>query len=124
MVSGTGVTLPYEKEAMHGLNMPDGLEQPDQLMFLCLRQLYGQKRAGLIERNRAVLEKSKLLEEYRVAKFRYGLWEQGAALWKRIEAASSEYRRSPSVEAADKLLEAIYGVERKAMKNGAAKDQG
>ena len=93
-------------------------------MFLCLRQLYGQKRAGLIERNRAVLEKSKLLEEYRVAKFRYGLWEQGAALWKRIEAASSEYRRSPSVEAADKLLEAIYGVERKAMKNGAAKDQG
>lgn len=33
MVSGTGVTLPYEKEAMHGLDMPDGLEQPDQLMF-------------------------------------------------------------------------------------------
>lgn len=124
MVSGTGVILPYEKEAMRGLDMPDGLEQPDQLMFLCLRQLYGQKRAGLIERNRAVSEKSKLLEEYRVAKFRYGLWEQGAALWKRIEAASSEYRKSPSVEAADKLLEAIYGVERKAMKNGAAKDQG
>lgn len=113
MVPGTGVILPYEKEAMHGLDMPDGLEQPDQLMFLCLRQLYGQKRAGLIERNRAALEKSKLLEEYRVAKFRYGLWEQGAALWKRIEAASSEYRKSPSVEAADRLLEAIYGVERK-----------
>lgn len=109
MVSGTGVTLPYEKEAMYGLDMPDSLEQPDQLMFLCLRQLYGQKRAGLIDRSRAIMEKSKLLEEYRVTKFRYDLWGRGPALWKRIEAASSEYRKSPSIEAADKLLEAIYG---------------
>lgn len=113
MVSGTGVTLPYEKEAMHGLDMPDGLGQPDQLMFLCLRQLYGQKRVGLIERNQAVREKGKLLEEYRIAKFRYDLWERGATMWKRIEAASSEYQKSPSIEAADKLLEAIYGVGRK-----------
>lgn len=113
MVSGTGVTLPYEKEAMHGLDMPDGLEQPDQLMFLCLRQLYEQKRAGLIERNRAVQEKGRLLEEYRIAKFRYDLWERGAAMWQRIEAASSEYRKSPSVKAADKLLEAIYRAGRK-----------
>lgn len=109
MVSGTGVTLPYEKEAMYGLDMPDGLEQPDQLMFLCLRQLYGQKRAGFIDRSRAITEKSKLLEEYRVAKFRYDLWEQGTVLWKNIEAAAAAYRKSPSVEAADQLLDAIYG---------------
>ena len=39
--------------------------------------------------------------------------ERTNQMWKRIEAASSEYRKSPSIEAADKLLEAIYGVERK-----------
>jgi hypothetical protein len=50
--------------------------------------------------------------------------ERTNQMWKRIEVASSEYRKSPSIEAADKLLEAIYGVERKVMENGTKEVQG
>ena len=54
-----------------------------------------------------------VLEAYRINKFLEDMQERTNRMWKRIEAASSEYRKSPSVEAADKLVEAIYGVERK-----------
>ena len=65
-----------------------------------------------------------VLEAYRINKFLEDMQERTNQLWKRIEAASSEYRKSTSVEAADKLLVAIYGVERKVMENGAKEVQG
>lgn len=55
----TGVTFPYEREAMNGNEMPNGLEYPDQVLYLCFRKLYAQLRQGIIGRDTAVLEKKK-----------------------------------------------------------------
>ena len=42
--------LPYEKIAMAGGEMPEGLEYPDQILFLELRLLYDSYKRKLIER--------------------------------------------------------------------------
>ena len=60
----TGVTLPYEKIAMAGGEMPDGLEYPDQILFLALRMLYDQFKKGIVDKATATREKKQLLEEY------------------------------------------------------------
>lgn len=36
-----------ERMAKDGNEMPDGLEYPDQVMYLCLRMLYEQLRTGM-----------------------------------------------------------------------------
>lgn len=111
--------LAYKQEPM-----PDLRSQAQVLLFQSFRGLYQYATMAGMSRELGRAEKAKILEAYRINKFLEDMQERTNQMWKRIEAASSEYRKSPSVEAADKLLEAIYGVERKAMKNGAAKDQG
>lgn len=111
--------LAYKQEPM-----PDLRSQAQVLLFQSFRGLYQYATMAGMSRELGRAEKAKILEAYRINKFLEDMQERTNRMWKRIEAASSEYRKSPSVEAADKLVEAIYGVERKAMKNGAAKDQG
>ena len=47
----TGVTFPYEKQAMNGDEMPEGLPYYDQLMYQLLRLLYDAFKKGIIEDN-------------------------------------------------------------------------
>ena len=42
MADETGIVLQWEKDAMAGLEMPDGLSYPDQILYLELRMLYNQ----------------------------------------------------------------------------------
>ena len=83
------------------------------LAFLAFRNLYDfAKRAGMApEQGRR--EKAQIVEAYKVNKFLEDMQEETNQMWKRIELAASEYRKAPSVEAADKLLTAIYRTERK-----------
>ena len=94
------------------------------LLFLSYRELYQYAAMVGMSQELGRAEKAKILEAYRINKFLEDMQERTNQLWKRIEAASSEYRKSTSVEAADKLLVAIYGVERKVMENGAKEVQG
>ena len=48
--------LPYEKIAMAGGEMPEGLEYPDQILFLELRLLYDSYKRKLIDRETATRE--------------------------------------------------------------------
>ena len=57
-------------------------------------------------------EKAKILEAYRINKFLEDLQDRTNQMWKRIEFASTEYRKHPSVETADKLLLALDGIGR------------
>ena len=34
MADETGIVLPWEKDAMAGLEMPDGLSYPDQILYM------------------------------------------------------------------------------------------
>lgn len=42
--NSTGVTLPYEKQAMRGDPMPNGLNYPNQLLYQALALLYARYR--------------------------------------------------------------------------------
>lgn len=110
MVSeSTGIVLPWEQAAIRGNEMPDGLSYPDQVLFLQLRMLYAQKRMKIIDRDTAVIEKKKLLDEYRVYQYREQMGEEWVEVIKDTELARAEYRKNRTLENADKLLAAIEG---------------
>ena len=99
----------YEKQAMDGQEMPDGLEYPEQVAFLSFRMLYAQLRMGIITREVAIREKKKLLDEYRQYKFVESLGKEWVQIIKDTEAARAAYRKDRSLENADQLIFAIDG---------------
>lgn len=105
----SGVVLPWEQAAIRGEELPDGLSYPDQILYLSLRMLYAQKRSGIIDRDTAVIEKKKLLDEYRLNQFREQIGEEWVEQIKLTEIARAEYRKNRTLENADKLVEIIEG---------------
>ena len=109
MADETGTVLPWEKDAMAGLEMPDGLSYPDQILYLELRMLYHQYYQKVINRDTATKEKKKLLDEYRIYKFQYELGNQCVETIRLTELARADYRKNPCHENAMKLIEIIEG---------------
>lgn len=109
MAEETGVVLQWEKDAMAGLEMPDGLSYPDQILYLSLRMLYAQYFKKLIDRETATKEKKKLLDEYKVYQFREELEKQWVETIRLTELARADYRKDPCHENAIKLIEIIEG---------------
>lgn len=113
---GAGMVFEFERQAMNGDPVPPGLSQVDQLLYLQLRALYYQYRAGWITRDRGTEDKKRLFAEYKKRvdfdKFREELIEWNVKLRKRIEAAHAEYRKNPTLENAEKLSKAIDGISR------------
>ena len=107
--NSTGIVLEWEKLAIRGEEMPDGLSYPDQILFLQLRMLYAQKRAGIIDRDTAVTEKKKLLDEYRLYQFREQMGEEWVEQVRLTELARAEYRKDRTLENADRLVDLIEG---------------
>ena len=109
MAEETGNVLPWEKDAMAGLEMPDGLSYPDQILYLSLRMLYRQYYQKIIDRETATKEKKKLLDEYKIYQFREELEKQWVEIIRLTELARAEYRKNPCHENAMKLIEIIEG---------------
>ena len=109
MAEETGIVLPWEKDAMAGLEMPNGLSYPDQILYLSLRMLYRQYYQKIIERDTATKEKKKLLDEYKIYQFREELEKQWVEIIRLTELARAEYRKNPCHENAMKLIEIIEG---------------
>lgn len=107
----TGVTFPYERQAMNGDELPKGLEYPDQVLYILLRALYDQLRKGIIDRDTAIREKKKLLKEYEAYKFVDQIGKEWVKVIKDTEIARANYRKNRTLENADKLLIAIEGRE-------------
>lgn len=100
----------YERQAMAGGEMPDGLRFAGQHYYLGLRMLYHQFKNGVIDRETATSEKRKLLHTYE-----YDImWEKIADGFiqqrKNSELARAEYRKNPCSENAVKIIEVIEGV--------------
>lgn len=102
--------LPYEKIAMAGGEMPNGLAYPDQILFLELRLLYNSYKRNLISRDAATTEKIELLRTYEAHKIVEGLGKQWVDQIKRTELARAEYRKNKTIENADKIVAAIEGL--------------
>ena len=109
MADETRIVLPWEKDAMAGLEMPDGLSYPDQILYLELRMLYHQYYQKLINRDTATKEKKKLLDEYRINKFREEIGKQWVEVARLTEIARADYRKNPCNENAMKMIEIIEG---------------
>ena len=109
MADETGIILPWEKDAMAGLEMPNGLSYPDQILYLELRMLYHQYYQKVIDRETATKEKKKLLDEYRIYKFQYELGNQCVETIRLTELARADYRKNPCNENAMKIIEIIEG---------------
>ena len=109
MADETRIILPWEKDAMAGLEMPEGLSYPDQILYLCLRMLYRQYYQKVIDRETATKEKKKLLDEYKVYQFREELEKQWVEIIRLTELARAEYRKNPCHENAMKLIDIIEG---------------
>ena len=109
MADETGIVLPWEKDAMAGLEMPNGLSYPDQILYLELRMLYHQYYQKVIDRDTAAQEKKKLPAEYRVNQFREEIGKQWVGVIRITELARSDYRKNPCHENAMKLIEIIEG---------------
>ena len=109
MAGETGIVLPYEKDAMAGLEMPDGLSYPDQVLYLELRLLYRQYYQKVIDRETAVKEKKKMIEQYKDLKFREKMGDHWVEIIRLTELAASEYRKNPCHENAMKLIRILEG---------------
>ena len=111
----TGVVLSFESAAMRGDEMPRGLSAPDQSLFFALRSLYWQVKKGIIDRDQAVAEKMKLLDEYRLQKFNADLWEKAKNRERQLEQVitsvltDKELMQNPKVRA---LMSVIDGINR------------
>lgn len=110
MAENFGLPIEMERDAMNGKEMPDGLGYPEQILYMCLRMLYDQYRKKIIDREVAAREKKKLLDEYRIYKFREQMGDEWVAQIKQTELARAEYRKNRTLENADKLLGSIDGT--------------
>lgn len=102
-----------EDMAFRGEPMPDLRSQAQVLLFLSFRNLYDYAKRIQMAPEQGAREKHEILRAYEINKFLEDLQEQTNQMWKRIEVAAMEYRKNPTIEAADKLMEAIYRVKRK-----------
>lgn len=109
MADETGIVLPWEKDAMAGLEMPDGLSYPDQILYLSLRMLYRQYHQKIIDREAATKEKKRLLVEYEVYRFREEMAKEWVEVIRLTELARADYRKNPCHENAMRLIDIIEG---------------
>ena len=109
MAEETGIVLPWEKDAMAGLEMPNGLSYPDQILYLELRMLYKQYFQKVIDRETATKEKKTLLDEYKCYQHQDEIGKEWVEVIRLTELARAEYRKNPCHENAMKLIDIIEG---------------
>lgn len=104
------VELPYERIAMAGGEMPDGLQWFDRQIFLQLRMLYEQFKKGIVDRETASKEKRRILENYDLRKFQENYTKDIAQIIMKTEEARNAYRKNRTLENADAIILAFEGV--------------
>lgn len=102
--------LPYERIAMAGGEMPDGLGYSDQNLFLCLRVLYDSYKKQIVDRDAATREKTKLIREYEMSLLFDKICRDLSDQLKRSEIARANYRKNRTLENADLLVAALDGA--------------
>lgn len=91
----------------------DAMHHIDWVLWYTLRDIYNEFREGTLDKETGAKRKQHAVDLFNQA------WEKQcrsdelcyrmAELWKQIEQAATEYRKSRTVENADKLMEIVYG---------------
>ena len=103
--------LDFEKEAMQGKPLPQGLDIADSCLYVALKSLYAMYRNKLISRKDATEEKRRLIYNWTTDKSKIEfLNRESEGLRNKIGTASEAYRNNPCVETADKLYAAFYNL--------------
>ena len=115
--------FPFERAAMRGDPMPDGLRLYEQSAFQALRHLYAMYHRKAISREDAAREKNQIRFQYDRAKAdfeanRKNILEH-AKLWKEIEGAANRFGRERTLENAEAFAQAVYGCGLKSGTGGA-----
>ena len=101
----------FEREAMQGNPLPQGLDIADSCLYVALKNLYAMYRNKLISRKDATEEKRRLVYNWTTDKAKLDfLNRESEALRNKIAAASEEYKNNPCIETADKLYAAFYNL--------------
>lgn len=112
MVPQSGqIVLPYEQAAIRGEEMPKGLDYPDQILFILLRDLYDRFRSGKIEKESARKEKMQYLEEYRGYRQNWEMGQHWAQVLIKTDLARAEYKKNPTIENANRLVAVLDGMD-------------
>ena len=120
----TGFSFPWEKAAMRGEELPDGLCLPDQMAYTCLRNIYFLYTAlrntyrayydKTISRDAAAAEKQqiRLAWERAVSRaaFDQRLTTYHVKVIRETEAAKNAFRKDPTPANALRLCNAMDGL--------------
>lgn len=101
----------FEREAMQGNPLPQGLDIADSCLYVALKNLYAMYQNKLISRKDATEEKRRLVYNWTTDKAKIEfLNRESETLRDKIGAASEEYKNNPCVETAEKLYAAFYNL--------------
>ena len=101
----------FEREAMQGKPLPEGLDIADSCLYVALKNLYAMYRNKLISRKDATEEKKRLIYNWTTDKAKIEfLNRESEVLRDKIGTASEEYKNNPCIETADKLYAAFYNL--------------
>ena len=100
-----------EDIAYNGGQMPDLRSQAQCVLFQAFRNLYDYAKRVQMSPDQGCREKQEIMQAYKINRFLEEVEESTVQMWKRIEIAAANYAKSPSVENANKLYEAIYRVK-------------
>ena len=101
----------FERQAMRGEPVPRGLDVADTSAYIALKYLYLSYKNGLISQKDAKQEKQSIIYNWTAEKSKVEfLNRQSESLKNRIKAASEEYKNNPTIENADRLYAAFYGL--------------
>ena len=101
----------FEREAMQGNPLPQGLDIADSCLYVALKNLYAMYQNKLISRKDATEEKRRLVYNWTTDKAKLDFLNRDSeTLRDKIGAASEEYKNNPCVETAEKLYAAFYNL--------------
>ena len=111
----------FEREAMQGNPIPQGLDIADSCLYVALKNLYAMYQNKMISRKDATEEKRRLVYNWTTDKAKLDFLNRDSeTLRDKIGAASDEYKNNPCIETAEKLYAAFYNLpdDWRNLKNG------
>lgn len=100
-----------ERMAASDAEMPDGLDMPEQLLYITLRQLYSNFRSGTVNRDRAKREKGRIYVSYRVLRLEHDVSKQHMEIRERLKHNIGEIYKCGCPHC-KKLVNIFVGVDR------------
>jgi len=124
----TKFQFPWERAAMNGDEMPDGLSLPAQMAYTTLRNIYDVYYRKSLSREAAAAEKRKLRRQYEMAmeslSFQDKLTDHHVRVIRATEMVKAACRKNPTPENALRLCDVLDGLIREEVPiDGKALDQ-